>query len=406
MDQISHMPLAGIKVVELATVVAAPTASRMLCAYGADVVKVEAASGDAQRRTGLSEGAPCDDDKNPLFTFQNSNKRLVSLNIKTEAGRKVLLSLLENADVFISNVREAALARQGLDYDSLKERFPRLIYAYFSGYGPKGPAAKNPGFDVTGFWLRSGPMADWQVKGSFPFIPTYAFGDMATSSVLLSGILMAIIGREKTGVGTKVETSLFSSGIWCNGTGLVVTQFGRCLNPDPLLPPDPLSYYYECADSRWIGVFDNEYGPDREKFARVLGMEDILADPRYESLDALTASGLIPDMVRRMNAIFRTRTSAEWQAVFSAANIACQIMQHTVEVLDDPQASENRYIEELEFADGLKVKMPCPPVYFSNYVRRPYTPTGKIGEATDEVLETLGYSEKEISDMRKKGEIL
>ena len=282
MEKNMNMPLAGVRVVELATVVAAPTTSRMLCAYGAEVVKVETLYGDEMRRAGKTELTPYEDYKNPLFTVHNSNKRLTSINFKDPEGKAALLKLIGEADVFITNVREASLRRSGLDYDTLRESFPQLIYAHFSGFGPKGPVASNPGFDSTGFWLRSGPMADWQVEGSFPFVPTYAFGDMATSSVLLSGILMALLGREKTGCGTKVETSLFASGIWCNSVGVVETQFERRhLNPDPFRPADPFDTTYKCADGKWIGVYVNEYKKDKAKLAKLLGMEDILEDPRY-----------------------------------------------------------------------------------------------------------------------------
>ena len=153
-----NLPLKGLKVVELATVVAAPTTARMLCAYGADVIKVETLYGDEMRRTGKTELTPYEDDKNPLFTIHNSNKRLVSINFKNADGKKALLQLIGRADVFITNVRQQSLCRNGLDYDTLKAMFPRLIYAHFSGFGPRGPVADNPGFDSTAFWLRSGPM--------------------------------------------------------------------------------------------------------------------------------------------------------------------------------------------------------------------------------------------------------
>ena len=267
--------------------------------------------------------------------------------------------------------------------------------------------ASNPGFDSTGFWLRSGPMADWQVEGSFPFVPTYAFGDMATSSVLLSGILMALLGREKTGCGTKVETSLFASGIWCNSVGVVETQFERRhLNPDPFRPADPFDTTYKCADGKWIGVYVNEYKKDKAKLAKLLGMEDILEDPRYDDIATLAESGVIVEAVKRCNEIFLTRTSAEWRELLSANSVSCEVMQSTCDVSRDSQAIENHYVEELEFADGLKVMMPCPPVHFSEYTRRPYEPTGEIGKDTDAVFASLGYSGEEIARLREKGAIL
>lgn len=407
MEKNMNMPLAGVRVVELATVVAAPTTSRMLCAYGAEVVKVETLYGDEMRRAGKTELTPYEDYKNPLFTVHNSNKRLTSINFKDPEGKAALLKLIGEADVFITNVREASLRRSGLDYDTLRESFPQLIYAHFSGFGPKGPVASNPGFDSTGFWLRSGPMADWQVEGSFPFVPTYAFGDMATSSVLLSGILMALLGREKTGCGTKVETSLFASGIWCNSVGVVETQFERRhLNPDPFRPADPFDTTYKCADGKWIGVYVNEYKKDKAKLAKLLGMEDILEDPRYDDIATLAESGVIVEAVKRCNEIFLTRTSAEWRELLSANSVSCEVMQSTCDVSRDSQAIENHYVEELEFAGGLKVMMPCPPVHFSEYTRRPYEPTGEIGKDTDAVFASLGYSGEEIARLREKGAIL
>ena len=407
MEKNMNMPLAGVRVVELATVVAAPTTSRMLCAYGAEVVKVETLYGDEMRRAGKTELTPYEDYKNPLFTVHNSNKRLTSINFKDPEGKAALLKLIGEADVFITNVREASLRRSGLDYDTLRESFPQLIYAHFSGFGPKGPVASNPGFDSTGFWLRSGPMADWQVEGSFPFVPTYAFGDMATSSVLLSGILMALLGREKTGCGTKVETSLFASGIWGNSGGVDETPLERRhLLPDPFRPADPFDTTYKCADGKWIGVYVNEYKKDKAKLAKLLGMEDILEDPRYDDIATLSESGVIVEAVKRCNEIFLTRTSAEWRELLSANSVSCEVMQSTCDVSRDSQAIENHYVEELEFAGGLKVMMPCPPVHFSEYTRRPYEPTGEIGKDTDAVFASLGYSGEEIARLREKGAIL
>lgn len=156
MEQKKKMPLEGIRVVELATVVAAPTASRVLCAFGAEVIKVETKIGDEMRRAGEFEMVVCEDDKNPLFTIQNSGKRLTSIDLKNPDGKAAMLKLLETADVFLTNVRLPSLGRLGLDYETLHAAYPGLVYAHFSGFGPKGPDAAKPGFDSTAFWLRSG----------------------------------------------------------------------------------------------------------------------------------------------------------------------------------------------------------------------------------------------------------
>ena len=402
------MPLEGIKVVELATVVAAPTAGRMLSAYGAEVIKVESLTGDDYRVAGNFECVVCEDYKNPLFTIQNSGKKLVSIDLKQPEGKKAMLRLLDGADVFLTNVRTGGLQRLGLDYESLHERFPRLVYAHFSGFGPKGPVASNPGFDSTAFWLRSGPMADWQVPGSFPFNPTYAFGDMATSSVLFSGILMALIGRERTGHGTRVDTSLFASGIWCNAVAVVShqPQFGGKRPLDPLRPADPFSQFYMCSDGKWIGIFDNEYQRDLPKFAKLFGMPDIVENPNYASLSALAESDAIVEFVQRLNELFLTRSSGEWREYLSSNNVSCEVMHCIRDVSTDEQALANGYVKELKFKDGLNVMMPRPPVHFSDYEQREYVPTGRIGEDTDRVFMAMGYTEEEISQLREKKTIL
>lgn len=408
MDTKASMPLQGIRVIELATVVAAPTAGRMLCAYGAEVIKVETAIGDEMRRAGEFERVVCEDDKNPLFTIQNSGKTLTSINLKAPEGKEAMLKLLEGADVFLTNVRAASLGRLGLDYETLHARFPRLVYAHFSGFGPKGPDAARPGFDSTAFWLRNGPLADWQVPGSFPFTPTYAFGDMATSSVFFAGILMGLLGREQTGAGTLVSTSLFASGIWCNAIGVVSHQprFGGKKPNDPLRPSDPFCHFYRCADDRWIGVFDNEYTRELPKFAALFGMADILDDPRFATLESLYETDAVAELVTRLNAVFMTRTSAEWLAYLGENNVSCELMRHIRDVSADEQAIANGYVREVTFRDDLKVMMPCPPVQLSEYASRPYTSAGRLGRDTDAVFRGLGYSDAEIAALREKKAII
>lgn len=201
-------PLEGIKIVEMASVVAAPITSRLLSDYGADVIKIESLKGDDLRSAGKSYNLPCDDDFNPLFTLANTNKENICIDAKNDVGREIIIKLIQSADVFITNICYDSLKRLRLDYDSIKSICPSIIYAYFSGYGMYGPERSKPGFDVTAFWLRNGAMLDWKDHNSFIMNPSYAFGDMATSSTFLSGILMAIVGRMSTGQGTFVTTSL------------------------------------------------------------------------------------------------------------------------------------------------------------------------------------------------------
>ena len=402
------LPLEGVKVVEMSTVVAAPTTARMLCAYGAEVIKVEGLDGDVMRVGGSHEYTPYTDDLNPLFTIHNSNKKFISLNYKTDEGKKILLDLIKDADVFVTNVREKSLVRNGLDYETVKEKNPSLIYAHFKGYGDKGPSANDPGFDISAFWLRAGALGDWQTKGSFPFLPTYAFGDMVTSNAFLSGILMALYGREKTGKGTKVDISLFANGIWCNAIGVVQTQFERKhMNPDPLRPTDPFNQTYLCKDGRWIGVYCNEYEMDREKWYGLFGIPEYATDPDYASIAVMGEKDTIKNVIEKCNEIFLTKTAQEWRDYLSENNCACEILREQCEVSQDPQAIENGYMVPVEFPDEehTTVMMPSPPISFSDYGRREYKPTGPLGENTDEILASMGYTEEEIEALRDMGAV-
>ncbi|MBQ2746926.1 MAG: CoA transferase [Firmicutes bacterium] len=401
-------PLSGIKVVDLSTVVAAPTAAELLCAFGADVVKVETLEGDGQRFLGSFQ-LPAHDECNPLYTVQNSNKKHVAANLKTDEGKVMLHKLLADADIFLTNIRTAGLERLGLDYETLKEKYPKLIYAHFSGYGPIGPNKDDPGYDSTVFWLRGGMTADWNIEGvSYPFNPTYAFGDTVTASSFFAGILLALQGRDKYGEGTKVESSLYSSGLWCNGQGVVITQFGRkTLNPNPAMTTNPCNGYYLCGDGVWFNICNvKSYDIDVLRISEVLGIRDqVEADERFLTEKGLVENGCGGELRAKFEAAFRTKPAAEWKKLFQQISMPCDVAVRTNSICKDEQAIVNGYVEEVTYQDGTKVMMPVPPMFLSNYDRREPKAAGKIGEDTDEVLAGIGYSADEIAALKEAGVI-
>lgn len=396
-------PLENIKVVDLSTIVAAPTAAELMCAFGADVIKVETIEGDGQRFLDQSFELPARDDCNPLYTVQNSNKKHVAINLKTPEGKAMMDKLLEDADVFVTNVRTQGLERLGLDYETLKQKLPRLIYAHFSGYGPVGPNKDDPGYDSTVFWLRGGMSADWSVDDvRYPFNPTYAFGDTVTASSFFSAILLALMARDRFGEGTKVETSLYSSALWCNGQGVVMTQFGKkTLNPDPE-KLNPLNGYYLCEDGVWFNICTVKgYDIDIYRITEVLGIKDeVCGDPRFLTMQALKDNGCIGELRHKMEAAFRTKPAAEWKKLFQKISMPCDVAVRTNSICKDEQAIVNNYVEEVTYQDGTKVMMPVPPMFLSNYDRKEPTPTGGIGADTDEVLTSIGYSADEIEALK------
>lgn len=398
-------PLEGIKVVELATVVAAPTAGRVMSDFGAEVIKIETLAGDELRRAGANFNLYIKDECNPMFTMSNSNKKIIPVNMKSEKGQEIVHKLLAEADVVISNIRMASLKRLGLDYDSIREKYPKIIYAHFSGYGLDGPDGNTAGFDMTAFWLRNGPITDWKEQGTFPMHPGYAFGDVATSNALLSGILMGLLGREKTGEGTFLRVSLMGTGIWCNFTDIISSQnpFNRDKTHDKYHQVQPFDALYECADQRYIGIFCNEYKKDRDRYAKIFGIEEIMDDPRYESVASLRETGALRECIDKVSAVMKTKTAFEWAEILKQNNFSVGVAATADEVSKDPQAIANHFVEEVVFGDNTKVMMPTPPIQFSNYERFQTTPTKAIGSFTDEILEDLGYDAEEIRRMKTDG---
>jgi formyl-CoA transferase len=215
--------LQGIRVVEAAMVMMAPSVGSILADMGAEVIKVEPPDGgDTLRQFHKLKGMPESDIPYPFLQL-NRNKKSVAVDLKTDEGIEIFHKLLETADVFISNVRPQALMKLGLDYESLKDTYPKLVHATGLGFGEEGPDAHRPGYDATTYWARSGmestvfPLEGW--LGPTP----PGSGDLPTGLALFGGIMTALFNRERTGKGTNVTVSLMATGAWAN-SALVQAQ--------------------------------------------------------------------------------------------------------------------------------------------------------------------------------------
>mgnify|MGYP003325234163 CR=1 FL=1 len=229
-------PLEGLKVIELADYVSAPVCARILADMGAEGIKIERVGGNTWR----GEGPKCCptrfcETENPVFDIYNTGKKCIVLDLKTQEGLDICKKLLASADIFVTNNRIKALQRMGLDYDSIKSEFPKLIYAIGLGYGEKGPDADTPAFDHTAFWARTGFLLDCgcDCENYMPVLPPGAMGDTFTGMTLVSEILAALLNRSKTGKGDYVKSSLFHNGIFANGEMQIITQrpFGDTTYP-------------------------------------------------------------------------------------------------------------------------------------------------------------------------------
>lgn len=227
-------PLEGVKVLELATFIAAPCCARFLADLGAEVIKVEAPAGDPLRYTAVNEGRPQDQKENTSYDLENAGKTCVCLNTKTPAGREALEKLIAEADIFITNWRQNPLKKAGLDYETLHAKYPRLVYGFVSGYGEKGPDKDLPGFDFTAFFARGGILGTLFDKDALPMLTIAGFGDHQVGMYLASGVLAALYRARETGIGDRVVVSLFHSAIWDVSLLLQASQYGDPTTQYPL----------------------------------------------------------------------------------------------------------------------------------------------------------------------------
>ena len=213
---------------------------------------------------------------------------------------------------------------------------------------------------------------------------------------------MGLYGREKSGCGTYVTTSLFANGIWNNGNGLIFGQFRKDLqNRDLERPMSPLANVYKCKDGRWISIFVSNFSSGFPRFFNAVGLDELLNDSRYESHKAMQCSGMLEECTARCREVFLQRSAQEWKEILISNDIACEVAQNMIDICNDEQALENDYVQKVRFANGMETFLANPPLQFSKYGRKEFFPCGEIGQDTDRILSDIGYSAEEIEQMRE-----
>ena len=393
-----HKPLEGIKVVELASFVAAPAAGRMLAEMGADVIRVESTAGDPWRFYGVNCGLPVADEENPLFDLYNLGKRDIQLDTKTPEGKEILLRLLGEADVFITNNRLKSLVRAGLDYDSLKDRFPKLIYGLVTGYGQTGPDVDAPGYDGVAFFSRSGMLADMAEPGGYPASAPGCVGDGATGAALFGGICAALLNRERTGMGDFVETSLFGNAVWLCGTMSAFEQYGYHY-PKKRSEMGALYTFYKCKDGEWLHLAVTQHDRYWKPLAEALNVPELAEDERFKNAALISRNRA--QLIPLLEQAFSQFDYDEIAARLRERDIVFDRMRHYRELAADPQAVANGFVKEHIYENGHSFMMAMLPVHMRNMDE---TGTGRgpqMGEDTDEILKQYGYSEEEILRLKE-----
>lgn len=387
------MLLEGLKVVEMATWVAGPSAAAVLADWGAEVVKVESPVGDATRV--YFPDTP-ENPGNPIFTNENRGKKGVVLDISRPEGRRALKALLRDADIFITNVRPGSMKRLGLDYDSLKVEFPKLIYSAVTGYGLIGPEADTPAFDMTAFWTRSGVAHATIPPDQEPFASRPGFGDHVTALATVSAILAALHERHSTGKGRLVETSLLRAGAYAISWDLAIQlRLGHVVTAQPRDErPGPISGFFRTKDDRWLLLLPRT----TECFTQLmiaLDRPELLAEPRYE--------WPIEDMntVREVRALvdeaFAQMTLAEVGERLTAGDLAWAPMGTLAELAEAQYAEDAGCFEMVDDGWGTPYRLPASPARFPEGAPPVTRPAPKLGEHTREVLEAAGLTPDEIA---------
>ena len=393
-------PLEGIKVIELAQIMAGPTCGMLLADMGADVIKVEKLPGGDDTR---SYTEPSIKGESAAFMVLNRNKRGIAVNLKTPGGLEVVKKLLADADVVTENYRKGTLEKLGLGYDDVLQKLnPRLIYCAISGYGRTGPYADKPGFDLIlqGF---AGIMSVTGEPGRQPVKSGTSIADINAGILAALGIVAALQARERTGRGQVVETSLMEAALqqmyW-----QAAIFFATGVSSGPSGSAHILTAPYQAfptADG-WINI-GGANQPNWERIARAIGKPELIDDPRFKTngdrmrnLDAL-----VPLISERTT----TRSSAEWMREFETAGVPVGPVNNIGKVLDDPQVKAREMLVEVEHSTVGRTKATGLPIKFSD------TPGGvtrgapTLGEHTNDVLASLGYSDSQVAQLRKEGAV-
>lgn len=392
--------LKGLRVIDAATYIAAPSCAAILSDYGADVVKIERPPlGDPFRHLYQTPGMPVSDYNYP-FIVDNRNKRSLALNLATAGGAEIFRKLAAQADVLVTNYQPQMLSRFRIRYEDLEPLNPRLIYASVTGYGETGEEADKPGYDMTAYFARSGLMTYLHNADGEPCTSPCGFGDHPTAMSLFSGVMLALYRRTLTGKGSKVTTTLMHNGAWSNSSlvqsSLVGAQWPlkwtRKTNPNPLVS------HYQAGDGKRFMFCLLDPAKDWPKLCAAMERADMLHDPRFATTEARREH--CEEFVAAIDAEFAKYPLAEWARRFHHHDVLYGVVPLTADVAQDTQMAANGVFIEMTDAPIRTVDSPVRVEGLEK--RRPQMPPA-VGQHSREILAELGYSEQAIAHCESDG---
>jgi crotonobetainyl-CoA:carnitine CoA-transferase CaiB-like acyl-CoA transferase len=380
-------PMEGITVVELGVWVAGPAAGGILADWGADVIKIEPPAGDPARMFGRMLGI--EDGQSPPFEMDNRGKRSIVLDLTTDAGRASAIELLSGADIFLSNVRPAALRRIGLDFDTVAAANPGLVYGLITGYGDSGPDADRAAYDVAAFWARAGLAHLLTRPGDTPPFQRGGMGDHSAGMTLAAAVCAALVARTRTGKGQLVSTSLYRQGAYTVSFDLntfLMTGHSIEIGQRETMG-NPCMNNYVAGDGRrfWIvGLQGDRHWP---ALCRAVQRPEWLTGPRFATGRSRAANAV--ELIGELDEIFAARPLDEWAKVFAGEpDFFWSPINSIEDVVADEQfhaAGGVVYVPR----DASSVPMAATPADFHGTPWEPRSAAPGLGEHTDDILAEL-----------------
>jgi crotonobetainyl-CoA:carnitine CoA-transferase CaiB-like acyl-CoA transferase len=392
-------PLEGIKVIDLSAVMSGPFCSQLLADFGADVLKIEPpGTGDMMR----DFGPPFVKGESYYFLLHNRNKRSMTLNLQSAKGMEVFRKLATTADIILENFRPAVKRKLKIGYEDLKGDNPRLIYASISGFGQDGPYENRAGFDLIAQGMSGlASVTGWKETG--PVRVGVAIGDSLAGIFATYGILLALFEREKSGKGQRVETSLLEGLVAVLGFQ-AAKYFGSQERPERLGNDHGMVAPYGTFRTK-DGYMNIAAGNQAmwTRLAKTLGLEQLTNDERFLTVAERVKN--LAELARLIEEKLAEKTNKEWEALLDEAGVANGPILHIDEVFQDPQVLHQEMLLEMDHPRAGKIKTLGFPVKLSQTPAQLKGPPPYMGQHTEEVLQELGYSPREVEIMRKEGVI-
>lgn len=396
MNDIAQKPLNGIKVVDLTLAGSGPSCTKLLAEYGAQVIWVEPLYGTSTRTV-------------HKYDFYTTNKKSISLNLKTEKGKDVLQRIIEDSDVFVSNYRPKALAHLHLTYDEVKKINEQIIYATLTGFGEEGTEANRPGYDAVAFWAKGGLLSDIAESGSL-VVPPVAIGDIASGLSLFGGICAALLNQKMNHIGCHISTSLLATSLYLNHDALIEVQYGEKYPKTRKAPRRALFNTYQCKDDQWIAIaLLTDFNKNFPNLLRAIHLDTLINDIRWKCIED-TMYENAPELVEILDKAFAEMTQQEALEALMNVDIPVSKVQHTKDLLTDPQVLANQYIYPLEATvspsiEQKEILVPSSPIKINSAENGTigHTKGPQLGEHTLEILRQYHFTEEEIAELSSEG---